>query len=198
MFSGIIQSLGTIVSVENRGTTKQVRIHASLAPQLHVDQSLSHDGVCLTVTAIEDEYYTVEVVAETLSKTTLQWMQPGQQFNLEKSITPQSLLDGHLVQGHVDTTLKCVERIDLNGSWKFTFELPAEYAHLVIPHGSICLNGVSLTIANLFDDTFDVAIIPYTFSHTNFQSLQAGQSVNVEFDLIGKYLFRQTRYSPTA
>ena len=191
MFSGIIKSIGKVQSIVNRGTTKRIAISSPISAELSIDQSISHDGVCLTIVEVRNGIYEVEVVQETLSKTTFAALMEGDEINLEKSITPTTLIDGHLVQGHVDTTLQCIQIEDLNGSWKFKFNLPKDYAGLVIPHGSICLNGVSLTIANLFPDSFDVAIIPYTFQHTNFKHLQTGDSVNVEFDLIGKYLLRQ-------
>ena len=178
-------------SIQAKGSTKRITIASPLADELTIDQSIAHDGICLTVVAINDGTYEVEVVQETLSKTTFASMKEGGVVNLEKSITPTTLLDGHLVQGHVDTTIKCMRIEDLIGSWKIQFNLPKEYAGLVIPHGSICLNGVSLTVANLYPDSFDVAIIPYTFEHTNFKHLLEGNDVNVEFDLIGKYLLRQ-------
>jgi len=178
-------------SIQATGSTKRITIASPLADELTIDQSIAHDGICLTVVAINNGTYEVEVVQETLSKTTFASMKEGGVVNLEKSITPTTLLDGHLVQGHVDTTIKCMRIEDLIGSWKIQFNLPKEYASLVIPHGSICLNGVSLTVANLYPDSFDVAIIPYTFEHTNFKHLLEGNDVNVEFDLIGKYLLRQ-------
>lgn len=190
MFSGIIKSLGTILSIQPQGTTIRIKIASSISDDLTIDQSIAHNGVCLTIVAINDGNYEVDVVNETISKTNFQYLKVGDIVNLEKSITPTTLLDGHLVQGHVDTTLECLQVEDLNGSWKITFELPIEYAGLVIPHGSICLNGVSLTVANIYADSFDVAIIPYTYAHTNLKSLQKGDMVNVEFDLIGKYLLR--------
>ena len=191
MFSGIIQSTGIVTAIEMSGTTKRLKIESSISSGLYIDQSIAHDGICLTVTAIESDSHWVDVVMETLSKTTFAHIQTGQMINLEKSLTLNSLLDGHLVQGHVDTTLKCLERIDENGSWNLKFNLPKEFVNLVIPRGSICLNGVSLTVANLFEDSFEVAIIPYTFNHTNFRFIQPAEEVNVEFDLIGKYLLRQ-------
>jgi riboflavin synthase len=191
MFSGIIQSTGTVSSVEMAGTTKRLQIESAISSGLYIDQSIAHDGICLTVTGIDNETHWVDVVKETLSKTTFASVQKGQMINLEKSLTLNTLLDGHLVQGHIDTTLKCIERRDENGSWNLKFNLPKEFASLVIPRGSICLNGVSLTIAQLFEDSFEVAIIPYTFNNTNFQFLRVGDEVNVEFDLIGKYLLRQ-------
>ena len=178
-------------SIQAMGTTKRITIASPLADDLTIDQSIAHDGICLTVVAINDGTYEVDVVQETLSKTTFASLKEGNVVNLEKSITPTTLLDGHLVQGHVDTTIKCVHIADMEGSWKIQFNLPQQYAGLVIPHGSICLNGVSLTVANLYPDSFDVAIIPYTFEHTNFKHLLEGNDVNVEFDLIGKYLLRQ-------
>jgi riboflavin synthase len=191
MFSGIIQSLGTVLTIEDLGTTKHLRIQSSLAHELHIDQSIAHDGVCLTITNLQEDAHEVDVVRETLSKTSFDNIRAGQAINLEKSLTLHSLLDGHLVQGHVDTILTCLEKRDEKGSWNFKFNLPEEFIPLVIPHGSICLHGVSLTVANLYDDTFDVAIIPYTYFNTNFQFIQPGDKVNVEFDLIGKYLLRQ-------
>jgi riboflavin synthase len=191
MFSGIIQSTGIVSSIESNGTTSRVEIQSPMSSALYIDQSIAHDGICLTVTQIEHESHWVDVVKETLSKTTFAQIKHGQVINLEKSLSLSTLLDGHLVQGHVDTTLQCIERSDEKGSWNLKFNLPKEFANLVIPRGSICLNGVSLTIANLFDDSFEVAIIPYTFNHTNFKFIQPGDWVNVEFDLIGKYLLRQ-------
>lgn len=184
--------MGTVRAIQHMGSTKRFTIASHLADDLTIDQSIAHDGICLTVVGINDGTYDVEVVQETLSKTTFALLKVGDVVNLEKSITPTTLLDGHLVQGHVDTTIKCIRIEDLAGSWKIQFNLPKEYAGLVIPHGSICLNGVSLTVANLYPDAFDVAIIPYTFEHTNFKHLLEGDEVNVEFDLIGKYLLRQT------
>jgi len=191
MFSGIIQNTGIVTSIQSNGTTSRLEIQSPISSGLYIDQSIAHDGICLTITQIEQESHWVDVVKETLSKTSFAHLRQGQVINLEKSLTLNTLLDGHLVQGHVDTTLQCIELRDENGSWNLKFNLPAEFANLVIPRGSICLNGVSLTIAKLFDDSFEVAIIPYTFNHTNFKFIQPGDLVNVEFDLIGKYLLRQ-------
>lgn len=191
MFSGIIKSLGTVQSIKPSGSSLHITIASLISNELSIDQSISHDGICLTIVAAGNGVHEVDVVQETLSKTTFQHLKEGQVLNLENSITPATLLDGHLVQGHVDTTLECIEIDDLQGSWKIGFHLPAAFAALVIPRGSICINGVSLTVANLYEDTLEVAIIPYTFEHTNFKSLRKGDSVNVEFDLIGKYLLRQ-------
>ncbi len=191
MFSGIIKSNGVVQSIRTQGTTSRIAISSEISAELSIDQSIAHDGVCLTIVAINNGRHEVDVVQETLSKTTFGNFKEGDLVNLERSITPTTLLDGHLVQGHVDTILQCLAIEDLSGSWKIKFNLPQEYAGLVIPHGSICLNGVSLTVANLYQDAFEVAIIPYTFEHTNFKHLRKDDFVNVEFDLIGKYLLRQ-------
>lgn len=191
MFSGIIQSTGAVQSIEDKGSTKLLTISSPISNSLHIDQSIAHNGVCLTIVNIHDGSHQVQVVNETLSKTNLGILQPGQIINLEKSITMETLLDGHLIQGHADNILHCEKIEDLDGSWLMQFKLPQEYEALIIPHGSICINGVSLTVANLFGHSFNVAIIPYTFEHTNFKFLRVGDMVNVEFDLIGKYLLRQ-------
>ena len=191
MFSGIISNTGIVTSVTEEGSTKLITIKSKLSDLLKVDQSISHDGVCLTIVKVERGMHQVEIVHETQSKTIFRHIKEGQTINLEKSITLQTLLDGHLVQGHVDTTLTCQKIKDLDGSWLIQFNLPEGFERLVIPHGSICLNGVSLTVANLYKETFDVAIIPYTYQNTNFKFLKEGDDVNVEFDLLGKYLLRQ-------
>jgi riboflavin synthase len=178
-------------SIRSIGTNQRLAIASPISGELMIDQSISHDGVCLTIVEMKNGIHEVDVVQETLSKTNFQFLKEGQLINLEKSITPTSLLDGHLVQGHVDTFLECLHIDNRQGSWNIKFNLPKEFSALVIPRGSICLNGVSLTVANLHDDSFEVAIIPYTYEHTNFHLLRKGDFVNVEFDLIGKYLLRQ-------
>ena len=191
MFSGIVKAVGKVVSVHEQGTTLRIVISSPLSSEFTIDQSIAHNGVCLTVVKVHDGMHEVQVVEETLSKTTLRTIKAGDFINLARSITSTTLLDGHLVQGHVDTILKCLKIHDNHGSWNITFNLPHEHAGLVIPHGSICLDGVSLTVANLHFDSFEVAIIPYTFENTIFKHLREGDYVNVEFDLIGKYLLRQ-------
>ena len=191
MFSGIITSTGIVEAIVENGTTKLLTISSPVSDLLHIDQSIAHDGICLTIIKAENGRHQVEVVNETQSKTIYQNIKVGQTINLEKSITIQTLLDGHLVQGHVDTTLHCQKIIDKNGSWLYRFNLPPEYTKLIIPHGSICINGISLTIANINNDSFEVSIIPYTYRHTNIKFLKENDPVNVEFDLIGKYLLRQ-------
>lgn len=190
MFTGIIRSVGKVAGLEMEGTTMRARIESEISVSFQIDQSVSHNGVCLTITSCDATSHTVDVVRETISKTTFSSIRPGAPVNLETSVTPSTLMDGHIVQGHVDTILQCLDRQDLNGSWKYTFDLPAHYAHLVIPRGSICLHGISLTVASLNGHSFDVAIIPYTFQHTNFHTIQPGDFVNAEFDVIGKYLER--------
>lgn len=193
MFSGIIKAIGTIESVEDSGSTRRIQIASSISDTLTIDQSIAHDGVCLTVIAVSEGTHTVEVVHETLSKTSLAQWTKDTIVNLEKSITPNTLLDGHLVQGHVDTTLRCTRIDDLNGSWKCYFDLPVDFAPLVISHGSICINGISLTVAELGENYFAVAIIPYTFHNTNFKNLKVDDQVNIEFDVLGKYIVRQVQ-----
>ncbi len=191
MFSGIIKSLGVVYAIHTKGSTKRITIVSSISDSLHTDQSVAHDGVCLTVVAANEGTHEVEVVLETCSKTTFGFVRKDQVLNLETSVTPSTLLDGHIVQGHTDTLLQCLDIRDMQGSWMMRFSLPQEYAALVIPQGAICINGVSLTIARLERDAFEVAIIPYTFANTNLKLLHPGTYVNIEFDVIGKYLLRQ-------
>jgi riboflavin synthase len=193
MFTGIIESLGKIHAVEVQGTNKTFWIESSLAPSLQIDQSISHNGACLTVEEIKDNLHRVTAIEETLKKTNLGDWQAGDFVNLERCMVMNGRLDGHIVQGHVDTTAVCLQRRDLNGSWEFRFEFPKKFSHLVIEKGSISLNGTSLTIFNVKKTKFDIAIIPYTFDHTNIQSVIAGSSVNLEFDMIGKYVYRSLR-----
>lgn len=190
MFTGIIETTATVVAVSQTGSNKTFTLQSPISAHLKVDQSVSHNGVCLTVEAVHDNQHTVTAIAETLSKTNLHHWQMGTVVNLERCVPMNGRLDGHLVQGHVDTTATCETVKEEEGSWLFTFSYPPSFAHLIIEKGSICLNGISLTVFNLVDNRFSVAIIPYTFAHTNMQYLQAGQTVNVEFDMVGKYLAR--------
>jgi riboflavin synthase len=193
MFTGIIESLGTVRSIEPTGTNRTFWIQSTLSPELRIDQSISHNGVCLTVEEIREDSHRVTAIEETLQKTNLDSWQPGTLVNLERCMPINGRLDGHIVQGHVDTTANCTKRQELDGSWEFRFEFPKKFSHLVIEKGSISLNGTSLTIFNVKKDRFDVAIIPYTFQHTNIQSVTAGSRVNLEFDLIGKYISRMIK-----
>jgi riboflavin synthase len=191
MFSGIIKDTGTISGVAYKGTNISFIIKSGMAHQLHIDQSVAHNGVCLTVEEIQDDTYKVTAVKETLLKTNLGLLKEDNTVNLEQSITMQTLLDGHIVQGHIDTTARCVNIEEQGGSWLFTFQYPVQFRDLIIEKGSVAVNGVSLTAFNCIHDMFSVAIIPYTFSHTNFCTLQEGDPVNIEFDLVGKYINRR-------
>ena len=190
MFTGIIESLGKVHSIETLGSNKTFWIEAPISPELKVDQSISHNGVCLTVEEIIENRHRVTAIEETLEKSSLDAWQPGHLVNLERCMALNGRLDGHIVQGHVDTTAVCLNRQDQNGSWEFRFEFPKKFSHLVIEKGSISLNGISLTIFNVKKSKFDVAIIPYTFEHTNMQSIVPGSIVKLELDMIGKYVYR--------
>ena len=189
MFTGIVEEVGRVVGVETEGTNVHLLVQARMAPELKVDQSVSHNGVCLTVVEVTDDRYRVTVVRETLDRSNIGDLRVGDAVNLERCLRLSDRLDGHMVQGHVDTTVVCTQVEDLQGSWGYTFRLPLE-SELLVEKGSICLNGVSLTIAGLTTDSFSVAIIPYTHAHTTFHTLRAGGRVNVEFDVLGKYVRR--------
>jgi len=191
MFTGIIEAFGTVKDVVVQGQNKTFWLHSPLAPQLRVDQSLAHNGVCLTVEECTGEHYRVTAVQETLEKTNLHEWTPGTLVNLERSLLPSSRLDGHFVQGHVDTTGLCERVEDCHGSWEMEFWFPKSFAPLVIEKGSIALNGVSLTVFDVRKKHFKVAVIPYTYGHTNLHRLLEGSLVNLEFDLIGKYIQRR-------
>lgn len=190
MFTGIIESLGRVVAVESEGSNVHFTIESAISDELKIDQSVSHDGVCLTVVGLETGRHRVTAVLETLQKTSLQIWQPGRPVNLERCLQMNGRLDGHLVQGHVDCTANCLKINDLNGSWRFDFGFENRPAHVLVDKGSVCVNGVSLTVVDPTDDGFSVAIIPYTFENTNFHALRPGQPVNIEFDIIGKYIAR--------
>jgi riboflavin synthase len=193
MFTGIIESLGKIHAVEVQGTNKTFWIESPLAQQLSIDQSISHNGACLTVEEIKDTLHRVTAIEETLKKTNLGDWQAGDLVNLERCLVMNGRLDGHIVQGHVDTTAVCLQRRDLDGSWEYRFEFPKKFSHLVIEKGSISVNGTSLTIFNVKRSKFDIAVIPYTYDHTNIQSVVPGSRVNLEFDMIGKYVSRMVK-----
>jgi len=193
MFTGIIESLGKIDSIETHGTNKTFWVASPISNELKVDQSISHNGVCLTVEERKDGLHRVTAIQETLEKTSLRHWQPGDLVNLERCLLMNGRLDGHIVQGHVDATATCIDRKELDGSWEFRFEFPKKFSHLVIEKGSISLNGISLTIFNVKKSKFDIAVIPYTFEHTNVQSIKTGDKVNLEFDMIGKYVSRMAK-----
>ena len=190
MFTGIIEARGLITKITESGSNRTFIIESELANQLKIDQSIAHNGVCLTVESTDQNSYQVTAIHETLAKTTLGSWKTGQSINLEQCLQWNGRLDGHLVQGHVDTIATCISKKAMNGSWEFRFQFPKSFEPLVIEKGSICLDGISLTIFNIEDNEFSVAIIPYTFEHTNLQNLLVGNSVNIEFDIIGKYMSR--------
>ena len=192
MFTGIIEALGTIISVESNGSNRSFWVQSPISPELKVDQSVSHEGVCLTVEAVKDGSHRVTAIEETLQKTNLNSWEVGKLVNLERCLQLSSRLDGHLVQGHVDTQAICINKTEKKGSWEYDFQLQSgdEFASLIVEKGSIALNGTSLTIYNVSKNQFRVAIIPYTFEHTSIKSILKDSLVNIEFDIIGKYVLR--------
>ena len=191
MFTGIIEATGSITDIQQHGTNRIFWVKSPLSAELKVDQSLSHNGVCLTVEEIANDQHRVTAIAETLAKTTLGGWKTGDQLNLERCMLMNGRLDGHIVQGHVDGTGVCISCIEKDGSWEYRFEFPEQFTALVIEKGSICLNGISLTAFNVSKDAFSVAVIPYTFEHTNMREVMEGRKVNLEFDVVGKYIQRR-------
>ena len=190
MFTGIIETLGTIVALEKENENVHISVQSSLTSELKIDQSLAHNGVCLTVVNIQADIYTVTAIKETLDKTALQHWKVGDEVNLERAMKLGGRLDGHMVQGHVDETGICTHIEDQNGSWVFRFEYDTASNNITIEKGSITVNGTSLTVVDSTKNGFSVAIIPYTYEHTCFHNLAVGDAVNLEFDLIGKYIAR--------
>jgi riboflavin synthase len=190
MFTGIIEATGSVVAIHHEQQNITFTIASPLSAELKVDQSLSHNGVCLTVISANNGHHQVTAIAETMSKTNLGDWQPGTIVNLERCLALNGRLDGHLVQGHVDATATCLQVEDEQGSWKYTFQYPTGFQHLLIEKGSICVNGISLTAFGLEQDRFSVAIIPFTYNHTNIHTVKPGDKVNLEFDMAGKYLAR--------
>ncbi len=188
MFTGIIETLGTIIGLEKKEGNLHLTLQSSLAPELKIDQSVSHNGVCLTVVAIDGDTYTVTAIAETLQKTNLGTLVVGDCVNLERAMILGSRLDGHIVQGHVDQTGTCTHIEETNGSWRFSFAYDAALGNPTIEKGSITIDGTSLTVVDSGKDHFSVAIIPYTYAHTRFNTYAVGTVVNLEFDVIGKYV----------
>lgn len=182
--------MGEIISLEKEGSNLNLTLRSSLAPELKVDQSLSHNGVCLTVVETGEETYRVTAIAETLRRSNIGLLQPGDLVNLERSLRINGRLDGHFVQGHVDQTGECVRIDEQQGSHVFVFSYATSGGNVTVEKGSICVNGVSLTVVDSLEGQFSVAVIPYTFEHTNFSTLQPGHVVNLEFDVIGKYVQR--------
>jgi len=191
MFTGIIESLGQVKEIASSGTNRTFWIESPLSSSFKIDQSIAHNGVCLTVEETREALHKVTAVEETLKKTELDQWRPGTHINLERSLLPTNRLDGHFVQGHVDTTATCTDIITKQGSFEFEFKFPKKFSALVIEKGSVCVNGISLTAFGVKKNSFKVAIIPYTFEHTNLKFLKKDEAVNLEFDMIGKYILRK-------
>ncbi len=191
MFTGIVESIAVVRDVIPSGSNKTFWLESALANEFKIDQSISHSGVCLTVEEVNIPLYRVTAIDETLQKTNLGNWQPGTLVNLERCLAMNGRLDGHFVQGHVDTVGTCVNRIEKEGSWEFEIEFPEKFAELVIEKGSICMNGISLTVENVTKNSFAVAVIPYTFEHTNIKQTRVGDKLNLEFDMLGKYITRK-------
>lgn len=190
MFTGIIEALGSVQHIEQDRSNVHFTIASPISGELKIDQSVSHNGACLTVVGLGDGTHRVTAVEETLRRTNLGQWKPGTLVNLERCLPIGGRLDGHLVQGHVDAVGTCVEILETGGSWRCAFRYQPTPEHLLVDKGSICLNGVSLTVVEPRDDLFSIAIIPYTWEHTNFKTLTPGDTVNLEFDVIGKYIAR--------
>ncbi len=190
MFTGIIETTGSVTDIISTGTNKTFWIASPISADLKVDQSVAHSGVCLTVEKIENGKHQLTAIEETLHKTNLNTWKPGTFVNIERCLTMNGRLDGHIVQGHVDAVATCQEVTDKDGSWEYTFSFDPKFAALVIEKGSIAINGTSLTVFNVTGNTFMVAIIPYTYEHTNIHQVTADSLVNIEFDMIGKYVAR--------
>ena len=188
MFTGIIETMGTITRIEREGGNVHYSLSSNITHELKIDQSLAHNGVCLTVVAIDGDQYTVTAIQETLDKTALKQWAVGDKINLERAIRLGDRLDGHLVQGHVDEVATCISVEDQDGSWLYRFTYSEDSKNMTIEKGSICLNGTSLTVVGSAPHAFGVAIIPYTYEHTVFHQLQKGDLVNIEFDMVGKYI----------
>lgn len=188
MFTGIIETLAKVEKIEKEGSNVHFTFSSSVTHELKIDQSVAHNGVCLTVVKIDGKNYTVTAIDETLKRTNLGELKTGNLVNLERCMPANGRFDGHIVQGHVDATAKCIEVKDLNGSWEFVFEHAKNKTNITVEKGSITINGVSLTVVNSTETTFSVHIIPYTFEHTNFKEVKVSSSVNLEFDIVGKYV----------
>ncbi|MBP8944863.1 MAG: riboflavin synthase [Paludibacteraceae bacterium] len=200
MFSGIIEEAAPVVALKKEEGNLHITMSCSFVNELTIDQSIAHNGVCLTVVSKTDDSYTVTAIQETLDRTNLGELVCGNEVNLERSLLLTERLDGHIVQGHVDTTAVCTAIDEVEGSWYFTFEYQfdpemAKRGYLTVDKGSVAVNGVSLTVCNPTDNSFQVAIIPYTYEHTNFHQIKVGTMVNIEFDIIGKYISRLMKYN---
>ncbi|SDP31560.1 riboflavin synthase alpha chain [Mucilaginibacter sp. OK268] len=190
MFTGIIETLGKVTDLQQEQGNLHITIESAISHELKIDQSVAHNGVCLTVVALADGLHVVTAIEETLNKTSLGHLKVGEPVNLERCMQMNARLDGHIVQGHVDQTAVCTAFKELDGSWEYTFEYDAATGNVTVEKGSICVNGISLTVVNSKANSFSVAIIPYTFEHTNLHNVREGSVVNLEFDIIGKYVAR--------
>lgn len=190
MFTGIIETLGQIQNIVKDGTNVHFTVESNICAELKIDQSVAHNGVCLTVVAINENSHTVTAIEETLNKTSLGNLTIGSKVNLERCMQMNARLDGHIVQGHVDQTAKCILVNELDGSWEYRFRYDATLGNVTVEKGSVCVNGISLTVVNSQQDEFSVFIIPYTYEHTNLHEVKVGDTVNLEFDIIGKYVAR--------
>jgi riboflavin synthase len=188
MFSGIIEMLGEVVDLKTEQSNLHITVKSDFTNELKIDQSVAHNGVCLTVVKIEGSNYSVTAIDETLAKTNLGKLKVGDYVNLERCLRVGDRLDGHIVQGHVDQTAVCVDVKEADGSWMYTFEYDASKNNITVEKGSICVNGVSLTVVNSLKNSFSVCIIPYTYEHTSFKNIKSGTVVNLEFDILGKYI----------
>ena len=200
MFSGIVESTARVVCIEKERENKHFTLECDFAPELGIDQSVAHNGVCLTVVKQTGNQYVVTAMNETLERSNLGELQEGSEVNVERSMMMNGRLDGHIVQGHVDDTAVCVNKVSEDGSYRFTFKYTADRemarrGYFCVDKGSVTVNGVSLTVCNPGDDTFEVCIIPYTYEHTNFHSIEVGTKVNIEFDIIGKYIARLQHFA---
>ncbi|WP_184542830.1 riboflavin synthase [Mucilaginibacter sp. FT3.2] len=190
MFTGIIETLGKITDLQQDQGNLHITVESNIAHELKIDQSVAHNGVCLTVIAVADGLHIVTAIEETLNKTNLSHLKIGEPVNLERCMQMNARLDGHIVQGHVDQTAICTAFKELDGSWEYTFEYDVANGNVTVEKGSICVNGISLTVVNSHANSFSVAIIPYTFEHTNLHNVRVDSTVNLEFDIIGKYVAR--------
>ena len=190
MFTGIIETLGIVQNIQKEGDNIHFTIASNISNELKIDQSVAHNGVCLTVVKLDESSHTVTAIDETLQKTNLGHLTVGAKVNLERCMQMNARLDGHIVQGHVDQTATCVLVNELDGSWEYRFKYDASEGNVTVEKGSACVNGISLTVVNSADDEFSVFIIPYTHEHTNLQDVKVGDTVNLEFDIIGKYVAR--------
>ena len=188
MFTGIIETLGKVTQLKREQGNLHISVQSQIANELKIDQSVSHNGVCLTVVEINQDIHLVTAIDETLQKSNIGNLQVGDFINLERCMQMNGRLDGHIVQGHIDQTAVCINLQETNGSWVYTFEYDAAKGNVTVEKGSICVNGISLTVVNSKDNSFSVAIIPYTYEHTNLQQVKVGNKVNLEFDIIGKYV----------